>query len=408
MSFGLYLHLPYCRSICPYCAFATAPLRRAEPARFLAALERELASARAVDAPRHDRTPAEAWSRPRTVYIGGGTPTALDDETLSRLFEWMHATFDLSNVREWTVEANPERLDTRTLSLLRAAGADRLSVGIQSLEPGVLKTLGRTHDAATALGAIDRAHAAGFRRLSVDLMVAVPGETAEGIAAALDALLARRVGHVSAYSLQVEEGTPFAAKAARGALTPPGDDVAADRYALLDARLLAAGMVHYEVSNYALPGEESRHNEGYWFRRPYLGLGPGAHSFDGARRWANEHDTRRYLERVEGSGSARGEETLVHPADAAEEEIFLALRRSRGIRRSRLTALAGPAVGGWIAWGMEAGALTLETPGRVRPTARGLLTAHELTAELFLRSNPGTNTERAGPQHVRTPAAGTP
>jgi len=408
MSFGLYVHLPYCRSICPYCAFATAPLRRAEPERLLAALARELDGARRVEASHPGIRPDEAWRRPRTIYIGGGTPTALDPGTLARLLGWMHAAFDLTAVREWTVEANPEGLEEGTLRLLREAGADRLSLGIQSLEPGVLKTLGRTHDAATSLDAVDRARAAGFDRLSVDLMVAVPGETEVGLLAGLDALLSRGVGHVSAYSLQVEEGTPFAAKAARGALAVPGDDVAADRYALLDGRLGRAGLVHYEVSNYARRGEESRHNEGYWIRRPYLGLGPGAHSFDGFRRWANEHDTRRYMARIESAGDAREGETTVEPRDAAEEEIFLALRRTRGIRRARLFALAGPAAAAWVDWGIAAGALTSAPPGRIRPTARGLLTAHELATELFLRMPPSPRSDLQAEQRNRTTPAGAP
>lgn len=399
VSFGLYVHLPYCRAICPYCAFATAPLRRAEPERLLAALARETEAAR--DA-------GDRWRSPRTIYIGGGTPTALDAASLERIVAWLHASFDLSGVREWTVEANPDRLDDATLRLLRAGGADRLSLGVQSLEPAVLKTLGRTHTAGAALDALDRARAAGFRRLSVDLMVAVPGETEAGIAAGVEALLARGVEHVSAYSLQVEPGTPFAAKAARGALVPPGDDAAADRYAQLDEILLGAGFGHYEVSNYARPGEESRHNVGYWNRRPYLGLGPGAHSFDGRRRWANEHDTRRYLERVEGEGNARAESTEVFARDAAEEEIFLSLRRARGIRIARLRALAGPAADAWIRWGEEAGALRLGPPGRVRPTALGLLTAHDLAAELLTRMG-AKHPRESPPRHgVGAPARGAP
>jgi oxygen-independent coproporphyrinogen-3 oxidase len=252
------------------------------------------------------------------------------------------------------------------------------------MEPGVLRELGRTHGPDSALAAVDRARDAGFRRLSVDLMVAVPGETHEGIAAGIDALVGRGVTHVSAYSLQIEEGTPFARRAARGTLVPPGDDAAADRYALLDARLGERGFARYEVSNYARPGEASRHNEGYWFRRPYLGLGPGAHSFDGVRRWANEHDTGRYLARIEAEGSARGDQTVLAPRDAAEEEIFLALRRARGIRRARLRALVGAAAEAWIAWGVAAGALTVGPPGRVRPTKRGLLTAHELASDALI------------------------
>ncbi len=376
MSFGLYIHLPYCRSICPYCAFATAPLHHAEPERFLAALDRELAAARAEGG---------AWSRPVTIYVGGGTPTALAPPTLRRFLSWVRASFDLSSVREWTVEANPEGLTDEKLALLLEGGVGRLSIGVQSLEPAILKALGRIHTAEKALDAIERAHRAGFRRVSADLMVAVPGETPEGISRGVEALLERGITHLSAYSLQVEPNTPYAAKVARGALVPPGDDTAADRYALLDSLLLPRGFRHYEVSNYALLGLESKHNVGYWIRRPYLGLGPGAHSYDGTRRWANEHDTRRYLERVEQAGLPRDEIVALDARSAAEEEVFLALRRDRGLRLTRLKALAGDVVAEWLTWGIAAGALRHDPPGRVRPTALGLLTSHELASELFVR-----------------------
>jgi len=375
MNFGLYIHIPYCRSICPYCAFATAPLHHAEPARFLDALGRELRGA--LDGDEVD------WRRPRTLYVGGGTPTALDPASLRRFVAWIRASFDLAAVREWTVEANPEGLSDEKLAILVDAGVDRLSIGVQSLEPSVLKTLGRIHTAERALDAIERARRAGIARISADLMVAVPGESAEGIARGVGAVVASGVTHLSAYSLQIEETTPFAAKVARGALSPPGDDAAADCYALLDSLLLPRGFRHYEVSNYAMPGAESRHNEGYWIRRPYLGLGPGAHSFDGRRRWANEHDTSRYLARVERDGLARDGVTTLGAREAAEEEVFLALRRARGIRERRLRRLAGAVADRWIAWGEAAGALTRRPAGRLRPTALGLLTAHELAAELF-------------------------
>ncbi|HET9951024.1 MAG TPA: radical SAM family heme chaperone HemW [Candidatus Eisenbacteria bacterium] len=375
MNPSLYIHIPYCRSICPYCAFATAPLHHAEPDRFLGALDRELRAALAGD--------ETDWRRPRTLYVGGGTPTALDPASLRRFLAWVRASFDLSAAREWTVEANPEGLTDEKLAILLEAGVDRLSLGVQSLEPAVLKTLGRIHTAEKALDAVERARRAGVPRVSVDLMVAVPGETADGIARGVEAVVARGVTHLSAYSLQVEERTPFAAKVARGALSPPGDDAAADRYALLDSLLLPRGFLHYEVSNYSMPGEASRHNEGYWIRRPYLGLGPGAHSFDGRRRWANEHDTSRYLDRVEREGLARDGVTTLGSREAAEEEVFLALRRSRGIHERRLRRLAGAVCERWIVWGEAAGALVRRPAGRVRPTARGLLTAHELAAELF-------------------------
>jgi coproporphyrinogen III oxidase-like Fe-S oxidoreductase len=195
----------------------------------------------------------------------------------------------------------------------------------------------------------------------------------------------RGVPHVSVYSLQVEDGTPLAAKAARGAIAPPGEEVAAEHSAAIGAILDRAGYRHYEVSNWALPGFESRHNEGYWARRPYLGLGPGAHSFDGVERWRNEEDVTRYYERVESGRLPREDRAALSPRDEVEEKIMLGLRRARGIRRPELERLAGPALARWSDWAARAGALRSDTPGRIRPTDHGLLVAQEISAELLAR-----------------------
>jgi oxygen-independent coproporphyrinogen-3 oxidase len=380
MEYGLYLHLPYCRSLCPYCAFAKAPLHHAEPSRLLEALRAEWEMARARDT---------AWSRPRTIFFGGGTPTALDEETLGRLFAWIRTAFDTSRVREWTVEANPEGLTVAKLQLLRESGVDRLSLGVQSLEPGPLRSLGRIHEPERPLEALEEARRAGFTNVSVDLMVGVPGETLEGIFRAVDLFADLGVAHVSIYALQVEEGTPLEAKAARNAIRIPDEDDAGERMALAAERLLGRGFRHYEVSNFARPGFESRHNQGYWTRRPYLGLGPGAHSFDGARRWRNEEGVTRYYERVESGSLPREETQQLTGRDAAEESIVLALRRSRGLKRAQLDRWAGAPVPEWAKWAAGAGALRLDPPGRVRPTTRGLLVAHEISAELLARMGPG-------------------
>ena len=181
MEYGLYIHLPYCRSICPYCDFVKSPLHRAEPERLLRALEREWDLARAAE--------GEAWSRPRTIYVGGGTPTALAAEALTTFLRWIRSAWDLSRVREFTVEANPEGLSPEKLGALLRGGVSRLSLGVQSLEPQVLKALGRIHTAEGALAAVSLARVAGFRNLSVDLMYGVPGETAEGFRSTLQRLI---------------------------------------------------------------------------------------------------------------------------------------------------------------------------------------------------------------------------
>ena len=382
MEYGLYIHLPYCRSICPYCDFVKAPLHRGEPKRLLASLAREWDLARGLD--------GAAWSRPRTIYVGGGTPTALDASALAEFLAWIREGWDLCRVREFTVEANPEGLDERKLSVLLEGGVNRLSLGVQSLEPAALKALGRIHTAETALEKLALARRAGFRNVSVDLMYGVPGETGAGFRAAVDRLAALEVPHVSAYPLQLEEGTPLHAKAGRGAVAIPGEDEVLARYEDLVARLAHAGYRHYEVSNFALPGFHSRHNEGYWTRRPYLGLGPGAHSFDGAARWSNSDSIERWFQAVESGGLPREGRRELSTREAGEEEVMLSLRRSRGLRVSRhLARFRTSDVAGWNEWGRAGDALTLHPRGRVRPTDRGLFLAHDLAAELLARGDSG-------------------
>jgi len=380
VEYGLYIHLPYCRSICPYCDFVKAPLHRAEPARLMAALAREWELARDAD--------GDAWLRPRTIYVGGGTPTALDAAALEGFLAWIREAWDLGRVREFTVEANPEGLDARKLSVLLEGGVSRLSLGIQSLEPAVLKTLGRIHTAEAALEKLALARCAGFRNVSVDLMYGVPGETAQGFRAALQKLVALRISHLSAYPLQVEEGTPLHAKASRGAVVIPGEDAQLERYEDLVRTLARAGYRHYEVSNFALPGFHSRHNEGYWTRRPYLGLGPGAHSFDGAARWKNDDSIPRWFEVLESGALPRDGRRELSAREAGDEEVMLLLRRSRGLRVSRHLARFRPSdVAGWKEWGRAGEALTLHPGGRVRPTDRGLFLAQDLAAELLARGD---------------------
>jgi oxygen-independent coproporphyrinogen-3 oxidase len=365
-----------------------APLHRAEPDRLLRALEREGELALANG--------CAAWTRPRTIYVGGGTPTALDADHLRRFLAWIAAAWDLGRVREFTVEANPEGLTEEKLSILRGGGVNRLSLGVQSLEPGALRALGRIHTAEGALEALALARRSGFGNVSVDLMYGVPGESATGFRGALATFTALGVPHLSAYPLQVEEGTPLHAKAARGAVLIPGEDQVLARYEDLVSILGGAGYRHYEVSNFAFPGFQSRHNEGYWTRRPYLGLGPGAHSFDGSARWGNDESIAGWFTRVESGLLPREDRRELSPREAGEEEVFLSLRRSRGLRQSRHLARFRPAdVAAWNEWGRAGEALTLTPRGRVRPTDRGLFLAQDLAAEFFARTDsPGVLTLR--------------
>jgi oxygen-independent coproporphyrinogen-3 oxidase len=382
VEYGLYIHLPYCRSICPYCDFVKSPLHRAEPARLLDTLEREWELARVED--------GATWSRPRTIYVGGGTPTALDAPSLARFLAWIREGWDLDRVRELTVEANPEGLDLEKLTVLLEGGVNRLSLGVQSLEASALRALGRIHTAEVALEKLALARRAGFHNVSVDLMYGVPGETAEGFRAAIDRLVTLEVPHLSAYPLQLEEGTPLHAKAGRGAVAIPGEEEVLARYEVLVSTLARAGYRHYEVSNFALPGFQSRHNEGYWTRRPYLGLGPGSHSFDGVARWSNTDSIEGWFASVEAGELPRVGRRDLSEREAGEEELMLSLRRSRGLRVSRHLARFRPSdVADWNEWGRAGEALTLRPGGRVRPTDRGLFLAHDLAAELLARDDAG-------------------
>lgn len=392
MDYGLYVHLPYCRSLCPYCAFSKAPLHHAEPERLLRALDLEWKLAA-------DEAPG-AWreSRPRTIFVGGGTPTALDEASLAAFLTWVRAAFPVPRLREWTVEANPEGLTPGKLRLLREAGVHRLSLGVQSFEPAALRALGRIHTAEKAVEALALARAAGFTNLSLDLMAGVPGETEAGFAGGIERVIALGLPHVSLYALQVEAGTPLAAKAERGAIEIPSDDTVAERYEAAGRLLAAAGYARYEVSSWAKPGFESRHNQSYWIRRPYLGLGPGAHSFDGARRWGNEADVARWFTRVEAGELPRDDVRALTDLEAREETVFLGLRRARGLRRAAVHRAAPGSAEGWLRWGEAAGALRPAARGSVRPTEHGLMTAVEAAAELFARTattRPG-NVQLAG------------
>ena len=363
MDYGLYIHLPYCRSLCPYCDFVKAPLHRADPERLIAALEREWELAREAD--------GEAWGRPRTIYLGGGTPTALDSPWLARLLAWIRESWDLTRVREFTAEANPEGLTREKLAALRAGGVNRLSLGVQSLEPRALRVLGRIHGADLAVRVLALMREEGFANISVDLMYGVPGETGEGFRRGLERLIAIGVPHVSAYSLQIERGTPLERKMERGVLTAMGEDDVTDRYEDLVRILKSSGYRHYEVSNFALPGFESRHNEGYWTRRPYLGLGPGAHSFDGRARFRNEPSIARYYECLERRTLPRVEREAVSPREAVEERIFLGLRRARGLRVSRhLAGFRAPEVEQWGRWALAGDAVRLDPAIEDRPRPR--------------------------------------
>ncbi|MGN0801629.1 MAG: radical SAM family heme chaperone HemW [Candidatus Faecivicinus sp.] len=313
---ALYVHIPFCRSKCVYCDFASYPGRESCMGEYLDALIEELRGWRG----------ALSGHEVRTVFIGGGTPSLLDGESVARLMDGVRSCVRVCEGAEITMEANPGTLDARRLAAYRGAGINRLSLGAQSMDDGLLRRLGRIHTADEVREAVDMAREAGFRNLSLDLMYGLPGQTQGAWLETLEAAIRLEPEHLSAYSLIVEEGTPLFDRVRRGAVSVPGDDdVIEFQRAALD-RLEAAGYHRYEISNFARPGFECRHNIVYWLRGEYLGVGCAAHSLLDGVRFENPRDLDEYL-----AGVRRKEQVRLTARDEMEEALMLSTRMVRGM-----------------------------------------------------------------------------
>jgi oxygen-independent coproporphyrinogen-3 oxidase len=310
-GFGLYLHVPFCRHRCDYCAFATWTDRLALAGRYLAACRTQV-----------ERAVTDGMGPVTSVFVGGGTPTlAPVDGLLSVL-----AAIPLAPGAEVSVEANPDDVTPELLRAYVDGGVNRLSLGVQSMVPPVLATLGRTHDPANVRRAAEAAHGVGLP-FNVDLIYGVAGETVEQWTTTLDEALALEPSHVSAYGLTVEPGTPLAADEARH----PDDDDQADKYLLATERLGAAGFEWYEISNWSKPGHRCRHNQLYWSQGDYLGVGCAAHSHQAGRRWWNLRTPERYVDAVEQGLSVEAGAEELDPTRRQFEAWELALRTTEGV-----------------------------------------------------------------------------
>ncbi len=382
MPFGVYVHIPFCASRCDYCDFATWTDRGHLVESYVDACVTDLAgrSATATATATETASPsASAGFRTpaSSVFFGGGTPSLLPAEQLGRVLDAIVREPDA----EVTVECNPDSVDAHKLAAYRRGGVNRLSFGVQSMTPHVLSSLGRTHDPANVRRAIELAREAGFERINVDLIYGTPGETRGEWRATLEGAIALGVTHVSAYALTIEPATPLGRRVAAGAAAPD-DDGQADAYLLADELLTAAGLEWYEVSNWASPGDECRHNLLYWSEGEYLGIGCAAHGHTGGRRWWNVRTPERYIAAIEsGSSPEAGCESL-EPTPRAEEECALALRTRRGAR-------IGPSASE-TAGELAAAGFVERIGDRVVLTARGRLMASDVTARLLLAGAAGT------------------
>lgn len=321
----IYVHIPFCARICPYCAFYKDLLDRSQTSRFCEALLREL-----VGGDRRARP-----LLPSSIYFGGGTPTALNIRQLELLLHGFHETLDLSRLIEWTIEANPGSVSARKAALLKKFGVNRISLGVQSWDEELLKLLGREHNAEQAKESFRILRDAGFTNVNVDLMFGLPGQTIDQWRATLEKTIALQPEHVSTYCLTYEEDTDFFLRHARGEFRQDAD-ADAEFFEMTMEMLEEAGYEHYEISNYARPGFESVHNRAYWFGEDYFGIGPSAVSTAGMQRWQNVCDYRVYIDRVLCGESARGSSETLTDEMKRTERIALGLRTREGISVSEL------------------------------------------------------------------------
>jgi len=320
---GLYLHVPFCRDRCTYCSFVTTRDESLKEA-VLGRLERDV------------RDWGGRLGRPRvdTLYLGGGTPSLLTAPELARLTGAAREAFDLQ-LAEATLEANPGTLDLPWLEAARALGWDRVSFGVQALDDVLLERLGRIHDSAAALEALDWARRAGFSRVSADLMVGIPGQRLDRVLQDARTLVEAGASHLSIYLLDLDKACPLRGQVDSGKLALPTEDETADVFEALQAELPRLGLAPYEVSNYARPGQESIHNSRYWERRPYLGLGPSAASQLGDWRWTESGVITAWAE-----DRGRAEVQELDAAEALAELPLLGLRMHRGVHWGELRARA--------------------------------------------------------------------
>jgi putative oxygen-independent coproporphyrinogen III oxidase len=330
-GFGIYVHVPFCATRCGYCDFNTYTASEgvAQTGYVEQVLDELAIAAKVVRPPRVD-----------TVFFGGGTPTLLPAADLGRILEGIDRTYGLAADAEVTTEANPESVDPAKLRDLRSAGFNRLSLGMQSAAPHVLAVLDRRHTPGRPAAVVGEARAAGFDRISLDLIYGTPGERPEDFAASLAAVIDSGVEHVSAYALIIEDGTRLAARMRRGDLPYPDDDVAADRYLAAEEALVRAGFRWYEVSNWSRDAP-CRHNELYWTGADWWGLGPGAHSHvDGVRWWNVKHPGTYAARLADGVSPGHAREVLT-PRERHTEDVLLRIRLAEGLPLALLDDLAG-------------------------------------------------------------------
>ncbi len=378
-AFSLYIHIPYCVSKCPYCDFNVHVVPKIPEKEYSGALLQELGF--------YARSDDWRGRSLKSIFFGGGTPSTFTPGSIDKILEKAAALFSFENEIEITLEANPDRNDSKHFSSYRSCGVNRISVGAQSFRPHLLKFLGRLHSANQTRDALRIAKGAGFENFNLDLIYGSPCQSLSDLRADLAEALSFQPPHLSAYNLTIEEGTPFHRQYQAGSLRPLDEETEVAMTELIEETLSRAGLERYEISNYARAGFHSRHNLNYWQGGDYLGIGAGAHSFLRKQengvfgyRWHNERHPGRYMEKVRRTGEVVVEREDADLTKAAGEFMFLGLRTMRGVSVDEFSLRFGknpqefyPQIGDLLE-----GGLMEEKAERLRLTRRGFLVANSI------------------------------
>lgn len=371
---GAYIHIPFCEHICYYCDFNKVFIAKQPVDEYLETLDSEIAY--------------YSPGRVETIYIGGGTPTALSDQQFERLLSIVSTRLMHVNIREFTVEANPENLTEMKLQLMKKHGVTRLSIGVQSFDDELLRKIGRAHGSKQAQEAVGKAKRFGFDNISIDLMFALPEQTEALLKASLKAAMELDTSHISIYSLQIEPKTIFFNRMKKGNLPLPGQDIEADMYEMIMSTLEKNGFRQYEISNFSKPGYESLHNSLYWKNEEYYGFGAGAHGYIDGKRIVNSGPIKKYIETVRHHGYGAVHVHDVTDQERIEEEMFLGLRQLSGVSQSRfyckfhqrMKNIYGPQIEQ-----LKADGLIFEADDRIALTKKGIFFGNNVF-EAFLLS----------------------
>jgi oxygen-independent coproporphyrinogen-3 oxidase len=382
MNLGVYIQVPFCQTKCTYCNFHTGVVAREKYGPYADAVRREISELAASG-----DVAAMRDAVVDTVYFGGGTPSLLEPSALAGILNELRRSFGFAESLEITLEADPETITLEKAQAWIAAGFNRISLGVQSFDDRELQAAGRMHRRADTFAAARILREAGFRNISIDLIAGLAHQTSESWEESVARSLEIRPEHVAIYLLEIDEGSRLGKESLAGgsrysAEAIPTDDAMAESYESACARLAGAGYEHYEISNWGLPGFRSRHNLKYWRREPYIGLGAGAHSFDGACRWSNVHDSAKYVASIESGISPREMIEPVTQQQALDEELFLGLRQLEGIDLARVEKKYGVSLRARIAGLREQGLLEMDG-ANLRLAPAHLTVSNEVFVELL-------------------------